>query len=59
MLKHNMITAHFVMDNDDYPSSSMEGAGEQHHRACLNRHDDELILIRIAVRALMLGGHHG
>jgi hypothetical protein len=47
------------MDNDDYPSNSMEGAGGQHHRACLNRHDDELILIRIAVRVLMLGGYHG
>jgi hypothetical protein len=30
MLKHNMITAHFVMDNDDYPSnprSNWEGGG--------------------------------
>jgi hypothetical protein len=37
----------------------MEDAGGQHHRVCLNRHRDELILVRVAVRGLMLGGHHG
>ena len=47
------------MDNDDYPLNMMEDAGGQHHRACLNRHGDELILASVAVRVLMLDGHHG